>query len=375
MHSYQFTTIALLGVLVLLFAGATKVGHLRGHFAQDNPIPSQQNVFSVDDDTVAFDHLFSHVRTIPIKGTDEHSVFDLADLAVRDCLIVILDQQSATLSAFDLDGEFLYQTGQAGQAPGEFTNPSWVGFDARGRIVVLESMGNHRIQLLSAKDGQSLEVLTSDIIAPPYGKASIEGEVGAQRIIFYTFASCTDGTSGRCVVQEHDLSSGEMVRRFAPVDEVNPEARSIPWIVESSPEGRTYVSHIWGPYVAVYQQDGSYLHRFDLDKAPNFYPLDQSTLPESRREVFDALEDKEYSKVRSISAVEGDIVIDHLYAVKQSDNPKYISVFDQDGTHQASTAVDHLLRTVQGDRFFFVEENSQSDVGSYLIHEYRYEGI
>lgn len=341
---------------------------------------SQQNVWqrvlsSAVNDSTAFTDLFSHVRSIPIQGTDKHPVFDLVDLAVRDSLIVVLDQQSATVTAYNLNGEFLYQTGRPGGGPGEFTNPVWVGFDARGRIVILEGMGNHRIQFLSPEDGRSLELLTSDIIVPPYSKAHIEGEIGAQRIIFYTGALCTDGTDERCVVQEHDLSTGELIRRFAPADEVNPEARSIPWIVGRGDEGRTYVSHINGPNIVVYQRGGTYLHQFAIDQVPDFHPLEQASLPESRREVYDALEGKKYSKIRSVSSVGDDIVVDHLYANNQTNTSKYISVFDQNGTHQVTTSVGYLLRTVQGDRFFFVEEKPESETGSYVIHEYRYEGL
>lgn len=357
-------------LLVIAAFGVQPPGEAR---AQKLSFALRQNAKAgAEQSVVDFENLFVHVRSIPIRGTDARPIFELSDVAVRDSMVVVLDQQSATLSGFTLDGKFLYQVGRPGQGPGEFTNPVWVGFDARGRVAVLESMSNHRIQVLDPDTGSPLDVIAEDILVPPFSNAFIEGEVGAQRILFHTVASCGDGTGNRCLIQEHDLSSKKVIRRFAPAHEVNPEARSLPWIVGRDEAGRTYVSHVWGPDVVVHGADGTLLQRIDVRQASTFFPLEQSALPASRRAVFDALEGRAYSKIRSLTPAGQDLVVDHLYAAEEADTRKYLSVFRREGAYRASVSAPYLLRAVQGARLFFVEEDAGSDVGSYVIHEYRY---
>jgi hypothetical protein len=321
-----------------------------------------------EDVRVPFEDLFSPVRSIAIQGREDAPVFSVTHLAASDSMLVVLDQQSATLTAFTRDGTFLYQTGRPGKGPGEFTNPAWVGFDARNRLVVLEGMSNYRIQLLSAEDGRSLDVLTEDITVAPYSNAFLEGTPGDQRIIFHTIASCPGDKQARCLVQEHSLTDRTMLHRFGSAEEVNPDAKSIPWIMGRGSDDRTYVAHVWGPDVVVYGPDGAYLDRFSISQISTFRPLDQEALPESRQEVFDALQDEEYSTVSAVTAVGDDVIVSHQY------EKRYLSVFSQDGTHRATTTTDHVLGAIQGDRFFFVEADKEAEVGSYMIYEYRYTG-
>jgi len=107
-----------------------------------------------------FDDLFERVRSIEIRGTSEHPIFNVRGMAVHYERIALIDRNSHTLTILSKDGEILYQVGGRGEGPGDLTAPDWVGFDALGRIVVKEWHGNHRVQLFEAENGQSVDVFS-----------------------------------------------------------------------------------------------------------------------------------------------------------------------------------------------------------------------
>ena len=107
-----------------------------------------------------FDDLFERVRSIEIRGTSEHPIFNVSGMAMHEGRIALIDRNSHTLTVLNKDGEILYQVGGRGEGPGNLTAPDWVGFDAFGRIVVKEWHGNHRVQLFEAENGQSVDVFS-----------------------------------------------------------------------------------------------------------------------------------------------------------------------------------------------------------------------
>jgi len=328
-------------------------------------------------DTTSFEALFSHVQSISIRGTSENPIFQFSDLAVRDSLIAVLDQGSATITVFNRKGDLLYQTGRPGRGPGELTNPSWIGFDSQGRIVVLEGLANHRIQLFSPENGRSIKVISEDVlVAPNSDDAYIESRPNDQHIIFATEVPCAENPRSRCLVQEHSLSSGKMVRRFATQEEVEPEARSIPWILGRGAGGRSYVAHNSGSHIAVYEPDGTFLRRVDLGQSPVYYPLHHASVPKNIDKAFETLQNRKYSKIRHISVIDETIIVNHLYK-NGVDNPHFISI-SEDGKHIISTSeLDDKNKKVyksNNNRFLFVETDKSSDFGLYSIHEYRYRG-
>jgi hypothetical protein len=191
---------------------------------------------------------FSHVRSIPIQGTEEHPVYNIKNLAVQDSLIVILERKSATLTAFNLEGGFQYQVGGPGRGPGQFTNPYWVGFDVGGRIAVLEGPANNRFQFIDPGNGKSLDVLTEDVLVTPECDHVYfyENESGDHRAVFSTQVSCTSSSGGLCTIHKYDINSRKSVKRFARKDKVDKNALGDPWILGYDGDERLYISHVHG---------------------------------------------------------------------------------------------------------------------------------
>jgi hypothetical protein len=333
---------------------------------------------------VAFEELFSSVRTFKVEGTNQNPVFRLTNVAVHDNLVFALDQSSATVTAFSHEGKLLYQVGRPGQGPGEFTNPYWIGFDKQGRIAVLEGAGNHRIQFLSPEDGRSVDVISEDLfVSRGSDDVYIEGIPGNQRFIFATQTHCRTERSNprrRCVIHEHDITSEKMVRRFGNVDEVSPEGSSMPWQLGRDGEGRSYVASTTGSQIAVYDSLGVFEGRFRVDQqGTNFRPLDHTTLPEETRAAVKEMSRRSFSFIEAMAVSGDDVLVHHSFKSDERADQTYISVFKRDGAHQQTTqALDarkYGKMVVQDDRFFFVETDRQSDTGSYLIREYRYTGL
>lgn len=139
-------------------------------------------------------------------------------------------------------------------------------------------------------------------------------------------------------------------------------------------QGETYIGNANGERVAVYDRNGSYVRSFSVAGAPDFVPLETSSLPEGQEEIFQEITSRKYSRITSITPVGDDVVIGHYYDNNQRPLPRFISVFSKAGTHRASFPWEHLVAAVQDDRFFFVEADRSSDLGSYVVHEYRYKG-
>lgn len=366
-------------IIFIFLSTSTLLGGPYSLHSQSMKKEPSTNKYNVNDDTISFDNLFSHVRSISIEGSKNHPVYDITNLAVRDSLIVVLERESATLTAFNLQGTFQYQVGRPGGAPGEFTNPYWVGFDGKGRIAVLEGRGNSRIQFLDPENGQSLDVLTNDLPVMPLcdDVYFYENGMGDHRVIFPTQAPCTSSDGGLCVIQKHDVSSDSVLVRFASEKEVDKNALGVPWTLGYDGDNRMYISHVHGRYISTYNKNGVNIGKIDLNDTGVFIDIDYSNVRGSGPDA-PRLVEEERSLVHNIDIVRGEVIVHH--AAKSDEGMSfYISVFNkQNGKHLANTPPwqqsKHELVEVQGDRFFFVETNRESDVGSYVVHEYRYEG-
>lgn len=333
-------------------------------------------------ESTPFDDLFALERTIRIQGTEENPVFTMTSLAVRDDLIVVLDQSAATVTAFDTDGTVRYQVGRPGGAPGEFTNPFYVGFDLKGRLAVVEGWSNHRIQFLTPDTGASLDVVTNDLVIS-MGTSSVffEGTPESQRVFLATEYFCTnekDSVSGgrACVAQEYDLASRKTIRRFAPEAEIAPKGIQ-PWVMAHE-DGVSYITSGIGPDVFVYNAEGKAIDRFPLEQeGAHFQTMDPSVLPKRARERAQFMAQREFSTVDHIAKVNDDLIVQHNHRYPSEELDRYVSVYGTDGTHKATTERlkdGRRLTAIQGDRFYFVESNEESDLGDYVIREYRYTG-
>lgn len=362
-----------IGLLVLLAGASPSVGSGAAPAA-----PASTGVA----DPVPFEDLFTPVRSIRIEGTEDHPLFDLRDIAVQGDTLFVLDKQGATLSAFRLDGTLLYQVGRPGRGPGELTNPERVELISDDRLVVLEGPPNSRLQTFSARDGQLLNVFTEGVhVRSSTRDAYVDVRQGTPHLVSSTSAPC-GSEDALCVVQEHDLHSGALVRRFAPRRIVDPALRHItPYLMGRDASGRTYVAHSVGASVAIFDQEGAFRNRFSISQSPTFRPLDASSLPD--RQLSDALAPLSYSIIHHLAVVDGDIVLDHYFKTPEGMEGYYVSVFGSDGRHIGSTSalptppndgVGLLLET-RGNRFFYYTMDSESELGSYTIYEYRYTGV
>ena len=321
----------------------------------------------------------THVRSISINGTDAHPVFDLQDVAVRDSMVYVLDQQGATLTAFTERGDVIYQVGRPGAGPGEFTNPMQVEFTPDGRLVILEGQGNYRMQTLRAEDGQSLEIMRDRVWVRPVTSAAIVRERGGDVIVTsYTDAYCDDEQTSSCQIQQHNLSTGTLVQRYGRAREIHPEyPQGNPWPLAQDEAGRTFVAHYASSYLAVYDAEGNFLRRFPITDAATYRPRDNSKVPADPRESFAVVPKMSFSVITHVSAIGDDIILDHFYRTPETGiRERYLSVFSRDGTHEVdgpARPAGLKLIDVEEDRFYFVE-TKPSELGSYVIHEYRYTG-
>lgn len=70
-------------------------------------------------------------------GDARYQLFDVAGATrLSDGRIVVLNTGSASLSAYDAGGRFLYSAGRKGQGPGEFEAPTWLARTAGDTIAV-----------------------------------------------------------------------------------------------------------------------------------------------------------------------------------------------------------------------------------------------
>jgi len=320
-----------------------------------------------------FDDLFERVRSIEIRGTSEHPIFNVSRMAMHEGRIALIDQNSHTLTVLNQDGEILYQVGGRGEGPGDLTAPDWVGFDALGRIVVKEWHGNHRVQLFDAEDGATLETFSLKHGSAPTGQAHIEGSANDQRFIFTSGQRCMGAEEKVCVVQEQDFT-GEILRHFGVMDEIEPGSSSLPFVMGNDDDGRVYLAHRKGGNVVIYNADRERTGHFHIGDAPGVKLLDMKALPEDVYAAQDVLRNTESTLIRTIYPVGDQIILDHFHRHAEPNN--FLTIWTREGDLLASgIGLAHPLRHVQGNRFFFLETDTSSDLGSYLVHEYTYTAL
>jgi hypothetical protein len=95
-------------------------------------------------DVSLFD-LFSKVEIIPIETNDPSLISHVDKLIVSNDTLFILDSQMAKLLAFDGQGKYLYQIGNKGKGPGEYTMAS--DFDVHGNTITLLSAIENKLFL------------------------------------------------------------------------------------------------------------------------------------------------------------------------------------------------------------------------------------
>jgi len=259
-----------------------------------------------------FDDLFERVRSIEIRGTSEHPIFNVRGMAVHDDRIALIDQTSHTLTVLHQDGEILYQVSGRGEGPGDPTAPDWVGFDAFGRIVVKEWHGNHRVQLFDAGDGATLETFSLKHGSAPTGQAHIEGSANDQRFIFTSGQRCMGAEERVCVVQEQDFT-GEILRHFGVMDEIEPGSSWLPFVMGNDGDGRVYLAHRNGGNVVIYNADRERTGHFHIGDAPRVKLLDMKALPEDVYAARDVLRNTESTLTRTVHPVGDQIILDHFH--------------------------------------------------------------
>ncbi|QXD16773.1 hypothetical protein GQ464_007500 [Rhodocaloribacter litoris] len=318
-----------------------------------------------------FDEVFALQRTTVLEGSAEEPLFDMGHFAVSEDHFVIPDPQNHRVLRFRHDGTFVDAWGRNGQGPGEFTEPDWVGLDRQGRIFVRENTPNFRVQFFDAA-GQYLDTFPLYTFGPLTQSFLVE-EAGAVRFVTVTHVYCDEERreQGFCTVQEQDLE-GEVLRRYAPEREIQPDFKGLPFIAGRDASGRMYLAHRTGNRVAVYDAAGRLERVIDLKPSPDVVPLDMAALPRDPVKSARQSDKMKYTLVRNIYPVGDYVVIDFWRANFPGDGPRVvINVFDREG-RLLYHGIEHERGITQGagERFYIVTQDEAYDFGRYEIREY-----
>lgn len=172
-------------------------------------------------------------------------------------------------------------------------------------------------------------------------------------------------------MQEQDLE-GEVLRRYAPEREIQPDFRGLPFIAGRDASGRMYLAHRTGNRVAVYDAAGRLERVIDLKPSPDVVPLDMAALPDDAFERVKVKDELKYTLVRNIYPVGDHVVIDFWRANFPGDEPRVvINVFDREG-RLLYHGIEHERGITQGagERFYIVTQDEAYDFGRYEIREY-----
>lgn len=321
--------------------------------------------------------IMTHVKSVDLQLDDDFPLYRVNSMAISDTTIAVVDATMPRLTTFDRAGNPYFSVGQSGSGPGDLLNPTWVGFDGRGHIAVIESPGNDRVQFFSQEDGEPLQFITQNILFP--GRhAYFETATDRLQIVMSTRAACTDDEGYQCVVQRQNVDSQEVVDRFARPEEISPGATGLPWIMGVGESGNLYLAHNFASgFITSYSPQGEKLNRFRMDSSPTIYPIDWDEMPERMMEQMELYQQGlQRSDVWALHVMKDDVIVEHQSRGSEESDVRYLSVFGKDGIFKTTVEVDYRGYVVEDDRIFFVEDvDPEAEFGAFTIHEYRYDGV
>ncbi|WP_456426162.1 hypothetical protein [Rhodocaloribacter sp.] len=326
--------------------------------------------FLPDSDDVSFDEVFALEHTTVIEGTAEEPLFQMGHFAVTGEHFIIPDPSNHRVLRFTRDGALVDAWGRSGQGPGEFSQPDWTGVDHQGRIFVRENTPNFRVQRFEPS-GQYFDTFPLYTFGPL--TQSYIAEQGEQtRFVTVTRVFCQEEEQELCTVQEQDLR-GEVLRRYAPEREIQPDFKGLPFIAGRDKDGRMYMAHRSGDRVAVYDAGGKMERIIDLKQSPDVAPIDMASLPRDPVKRVEITKERKHTLIRNIYPV-GDYVVIDFFRLNFAENvPKVvINVFDRAGKllyHGIEN--ENGFTQGAGDRFYIVRQDETADFGKYEIREYR----
>jgi hypothetical protein len=324
-----------------------------------------------DSEPATFDEIFALEHTTVIEGSAEEPLFHMGHFAVTEDHFIIPDPENHRVLRFTHDGAFVDAWGRSGQGPGEFSEPDWTGVDHQGRIFVRENTPNFRVQLFDSF-GQYLDAFPLYTFGPLTQSYIVD--LGEQtRFVTVTRVYCHDEEKQElCTIQEQDLQ-GEVLRRYAPEGEIQPDFKGLPFIAGRDQTGRMYMAHRTGNRVVVYDPEGKMERIIDLKQSPDVSPLDMASLPRDPVKRVKLTGKLRYTLVRNIYPVGNYVVIGFLRLNFAEDVPKVvINVFDRAGKLLYHGIVhENGFTQGAGDRFYIVRQDEAVDFGRYEVREYR----
>ncbi|WP_457651806.1 6-bladed beta-propeller [Rhodocaloribacter sp.] len=323
-----------------------------------------------DSEDVTFDEVFALEHTTVIEGAAEEPLFRLGHFSVTKEHFIIPDPSNHRVLRFTRDGAFVNAWGRDGQGPGEFSQPDWTGVDHQGRIFVRENTPNFRVQIFDPS-GQYLATFPLYTFGPL--TQSYIAEQG-KRVHFVTVTRvfCQEEERELCTVQEQNLR-GEVLRRYAPEREIQPDFKGLPFIAGRDKDGRMYMAHRSGDRVAIYDVEGKMERIIDLKQSPDVLPLDMASLPDDPVKRVEITKKSQYTLIRNIYPLGDYVVIDFFRMNFPEKAPKVvINVFDRAGKLQYY-GIENKTGFTQGagDRLYIVNQDETVDFGRYEIRQYR----
>jgi len=324
-----------------------------------------------DPEAATFDDIFTLTHTATIEGSAEEPLFHMGHFAVTEKRIIIPDPENHRILRFTRDGAFVDAWGRDGQGPGEFSAPDWAGVDRQGRIFVRENTPNFRVQRFDPS-GHYLDGFPLYTFGP-LTQSYIAERDGETRFVTVTRVFCRDEEKQElCTVQEQDLQ-GEVLRRYAPEREIQPDFKGLPFIAGRDRAGRMYMAHRSGDRVAVYDASGKVERFIDLKQSPDVVLIDMASLPRDPVKRVEITRTLRHTIVRNIYPSGHYLVIDFLRINFPEDVPKVvIDVFDTGGK-LLYFGIEHAEGITQGDkdRFYIVRQDESYDWGRYEIQDYK----
>lgn len=109
-------------------------------------------------DRISYSSLFSNPKTIILETNKDCLIKSIDRMQVYKSKIYILDRQTQSLFAFDLNGTFLNKIGTVGGGPGEYTDVSDFIIDENENILYMLDNYSSRLYQYKAESGEYIKM-------------------------------------------------------------------------------------------------------------------------------------------------------------------------------------------------------------------------
>ena len=175
-------------------------------------------------------------------AAEDHTHFgEPADLAFYNDHIFVADGYTNTrVVVLDLEGNYQYEWGGAGTAPGQFNLPHGINIDSDGRVYVADR-NNSRLQIFTAS-GEFLAELPRDIAGRPLAVDVTE----SGEILVLDGGDQPDNTRARIL---RFTQAGDLIDS---IDASSAGAAPLGHDIDVAPDGSIYIADAWAHRISKY---------------------------------------------------------------------------------------------------------------------------